>query len=138
MINQLNKQVQLIRKRINNVYMIDLDLEIRLDASCLVSLNKDSWIWHKKHAYASMDLIGKLSRKDLVVNLPKLNHIKDGICDACQNNKEVNSFFQSKKIVFTTKHLDLLLMNLIRLSRIKSYRGNSLILVIINDYSRFT
>ena len=64
--------------------MIDLDLEITLDAYCLVSLNEDTWIWHKRFAHASMDLIRKLTRKDLIVSLLKLNYIKDRICDLCQ------------------------------------------------------
>ena len=85
-----------------------------------------------------MDLIGKLSRKDLVIGLPKVNYIKDRICDACQKGKQVRSFFQFKKIVSTSKPLDLLHMDLIKSSRIRIYRGNSNILVIVGDYSRFT
>ena len=42
--------------------MIDLDSRITLDSSYLISLNKDTWIWHKSLAYASMDLIAKLLR----------------------------------------------------------------------------
>ena len=72
-INQVEKQVKLAVKRIYNIYMIDLDSKITLDASCLVSLNEDTWIWHMRLAHASMDLIGKLSRKDLVVGFLKLN-----------------------------------------------------------------
>ena len=82
-INQLNKQVKLVGKRINNIYMIDLDSIIR----SLVSLNKDSWICHKRLAYISMNLIGKLSRKYLIVGLPKLDYINDVICDAYQKVK---------------------------------------------------
>ena len=39
-INQVVKQVKLIGKRINNIYMICLDSKITLDASCLISLNE--------------------------------------------------------------------------------------------------
>ena len=63
--------------------MINLDSKITFDVSCLVSLNEDTWIEHKKLVYTSIDLIGKPSRKDLVVGLPKLNYIKDKLCDAC-------------------------------------------------------
>ena len=91
MINQVDKQIKLVGKRIHNIYMINLDSKTTLDASCLISLNEYSWIWHKRLAHASMDLIGKLSRKDLVVGLPKLNYIKDRICDACQKDKQVKS-----------------------------------------------
>ena len=69
--------------------MINLDLENSLNASYLVSLNEYSWICYKRLAHASMDLIGKLLRKDLVVDLLKLNYIKDRICDTCQKGKQV-------------------------------------------------
>ena len=73
--------------------MIDMDSKITLDASCLVSLNEDTWIWHKRLTRASIDLIGKLLRKDLVVSLPILNYIKVRICDTCQKGKKVMSSF---------------------------------------------
>ena len=76
-INYLDKLVKLVGKGINNTYMIELDSKVRLDASCFIILNKNSWIWHKRHVHASMDLIGKLSRKDLLIGLLKLNYIKD-------------------------------------------------------------
>ena len=69
--------------------MIDLDSKITLDASCLISLNKDTWIWHKRLAHISMALIGKLSRKDLVIGLLKLNSIEHRVCDACQKSKQI-------------------------------------------------
>ena len=82
-------------------------------------------------------MIGKLSRKELVVSLPKLNYIKNRIGDACLKGKQVKSSFQSYKIVSTSRSLDLLHVDLIRPFKIRSYRGNSYILVIEYDYSRF-
>ena len=67
--------------------MVDLDSKSKLVPSCLVSLNKDSWLWHKLLDHTSIDLIGKLSKKDLVLALPKLDYIKDKICDVERVNK---------------------------------------------------
>ena len=80
----------------------------------------------------------KLSRKDLVVDLPKSNYIRDRIHDACQKGKQVKSSFQSKRIVSTSKPLNLLHIDLIRSLRIISYGGNSYILIVVDDYSRLT
>ena len=44
--NNNDKQIKLIRKRLNNIYMIDLDNELTIHPKCLVSLNDDFWIWH--------------------------------------------------------------------------------------------
>ena len=63
--------------------MIDLDNKPNLDYKCLVSMNDNSWIWHKRFAHAIMDFINQLSKNDLVVSLPKLKFIKDKICDVC-------------------------------------------------------
>ena len=77
MINKLSW----LEKKKKHIYDY-LNLKITLDAFYLISLNEDTWIWHKRLTHASMDLIGKLLEKDLVVSLPKLNYIKDRICDA--------------------------------------------------------
>ena len=136
--NQNDKQVKLIGKRINNIYMIDLEDKPYIDSKCLVSMNDDSWIWHKRFAHASMNLIDKLSKNDLVVGLPKLKFVKDKVCDACQKGKQIKSSFKSKNVVSTSRPLQLLHMDLIGPSRIRSHGGNYYVFVIVDDYSRFT
>ena len=136
--NNIDKQIKLIGKRINNIYMIDLDNEPSLDTKCLVSLDDDSWIWHRRLAHAHMDLLNKLSKNDLVVGLPKLKFSKDKICDACQKGKQVKTSFKPKNIVSTSRPLQLLHMDLVGPSRIRSRGGNYYILVIVDDFSRFT
>ena len=63
--------------------MINLEDKPYIDSKCLVSMNDDSWVWHKRFAHASMNLINKLSENDLVIGLPKLNYVKHKIYDAC-------------------------------------------------------
>ena len=60
--------------RNRNVYMVDLDNLSMNKMQCLVvdNSNDSSWLWHRRLAHASMDLISKLCRKDLVKGLPKL------------------------------------------------------------------
>ena len=60
--NHKDKQIKLIGKRLNKIYRIDLDNEPSIDTTCLVSLNDESWIWHKRLAHAHMDLLNKLSK----------------------------------------------------------------------------
>ena len=63
--------------------MIDLKNKPYLDSKCIVSLSNDSWIWYKRFAHASMNLIDKLFKNNLVVSLPILKYVKDRICNAC-------------------------------------------------------
>ena len=50
---------------------------------------------------ANMELIHKLSRKDLVKRLPYHGYIKKVICDAYQYKKQIKNFFKAKNQVST-------------------------------------
>ena len=82
-----------------------MEVKSYINSKCLVSLNDDSWIWHKRFTHASMNLIDKLSKNDLVVGLSKLKYVKNKICDAYQRGKQVKSSFKSKNIVSTSRPL---------------------------------
>nr|XP_016459049.1 PREDICTED: uncharacterized protein LOC107782662 [Nicotiana tabacum] len=70
-------------KRYGNVYILD-SFE-KIDGHiCLSSMSDDPWLWHRKLGHASMHLIEKLSKHELVVGLPKLKFSRTHICDACQ------------------------------------------------------
>nr|XP_033514590.1 uncharacterized protein LOC117279206 [Nicotiana tomentosiformis] len=91
-------------KRYGNVYILDgienLDSHI-----CLASISDDPWLCHKKLGHASMHLIEKLSKHDLVIGLHKLNFSRNHICDACQIGKQTRNSFKTKDIVSTFKPL---------------------------------
>jgi len=55
-----------------------------------------------------------------------------------QKGKQVKSSFHSKKLISTSKPLELLHMDLFGPSRTKSFGGNYYALVIVDDYSRYT
>ncbi|GJX16383.1 retrovirus-related pol polyprotein from transposon TNT 1-94 [Tanacetum coccineum] len=84
-----------------------------------------------------MRLIQSLASKDLVRNLPKLKFDKH-FCDACKIGKQAHASHKAKNVVSTTRCLELLHMDLFGPSAIRSYGGNRYILVIVDDYSRYT
>ena len=49
--------------------MINLEDKPYIDSKCLISINDDFWIWYKRFAHISMNLIDKLSKNNLVVGL---------------------------------------------------------------------
>lgn len=51
--------------------------------------------------------------------------------------KHVRSSFESKKVVSTSRHLELLYMDLCRPIRVQNRGGKIYVLVIVDDYSRF-
>ena len=118
--------------------MINLDNRPNLDSKCLISINNDSWIWHKRLAHVSIDLIDKLSKNDLIVGLYKLKFFKDKICDTFQKGKQVKTYFKYKNIVSTPRPLQFLHIDLIVPSRIKSHDKNYYTFMIVDNFSRFT
>ncbi|XP_075099524.1 uncharacterized protein LOC142176293 [Nicotiana tabacum] len=92
----------------------------------------------RKLGHASMHLIEKLSKHELVIDLPKLNFSRNHICDACQFGKQTRNSFKNKDIVSTSKHLQLLHMDLFGPTRTTSIGGKRYVFVIVDDYSHFT
>ena len=124
--------------QLNNIYVINLDIASSKTISCLVSKDEDPWLWHRRVAHIHMHPLNKLISKELVLGLPKLNFEKDKICVACQKGKQIKTSFKSKKIISTTRPLELLHMDLFGPFRTKGLDGNYDALVIVDDYSRFT
>ncbi|XP_070030226.1 uncharacterized protein LOC142161990 [Nicotiana tabacum] len=124
-------------KRYENVYILD-GFE-KIDGYIfLTSMSDDPWLWHRKLGQASMHLIEKLSKHELVVGLPKLNFSRTHICDACHMGKQTRNSFKNKDIVSTSKPLQLLHMNLFGPTRTANIGGKRYAFVIVDDYSRFT
>ncbi|XP_075109020.1 uncharacterized protein LOC142180827 [Nicotiana tabacum] len=105
---------------------------------CLTSISDDPWLWHRKLGHASMHLIEKLSKHELVIGLPKRNFSRNHICDACQIRKQTRNYFKNKDIVSASNPLQLLHMDLFGPTRTASIGGKRYAFVIVDDYSRFT
>ena len=75
-----------------------------------------------------MHLLSKLIKKELVIDLLKLNFEKERICDACQMGKQIRVSFKSKNIVSTSRPLELLHMDLFKSTRTTSLVENNMIL----------
>nr|ABD63167.1 Zinc knuckle family protein [Asparagus officinalis] len=68
--------------------------KVNQDVKCLAAIDENPWIWHKRLGHANMELISKLSKKNLVKGLPSLHFIKDTICEDCA--KDHHDKFDSK------------------------------------------
>nr|KYP59264.1 Retrovirus-related Pol polyprotein from transposon TNT 1-94 [Cajanus cajan] len=137
--DKLTKEIRFIGKRIDNIYMLDLEHSITIsNTKCLITKEDNIWLWHRRAAHIHMDHLNKLSRKELVIGLPKLKFSKDKLCDACQKGKQVKASFKSKNMISTSRPLQLIHMDFFGPSRTMSLGGNYYGLVMVDDYSRFT
>nr|GEW42361.1 retrovirus-related Pol polyprotein from transposon TNT 1-94 [Tanacetum cinerariifolium] len=76
--------------------------------------------------------------KDIVIGLPKLKYVKDQLCSSCELSKAKRSSFKSKATPSLKGMLNLLHMDLCGPMRVASINGKKYILVIVDDYSRYT
>nr|GEX19928.1 retrovirus-related Pol polyprotein from transposon TNT 1-94 [Tanacetum cinerariifolium] len=82
--------------------------------------------------------INDLARKDLVRGLTRLKFEKCHLCSACQLEKSRKATHQPKIINIIMEVLHTLHMGLFEPLRVQSINGKKYILVIVDDYSRFT
>ena len=105
---------------------------------CLLACSDDSFLWHRRCGHVNMKNISRISRKNLVNGLPKLDYKKNHFCDSCQKGKMHKSSHRSKDVISTKRPLELLYIDLFGPSRIASLNHSKYALVIVDDYSRFT
>ena len=82
--------------------------------TCLFSkaCAEERWLWHKKLSHLNFKVMNLLVKKNLVRGLPKVEFTKDGLCDACQKEKQRKASFKSKIESSIDEPLQLLHMDL--------------------------
>nr|GEZ79934.1 retrovirus-related Pol polyprotein from transposon TNT 1-94 [Tanacetum cinerariifolium] len=107
---------------------------------CLMAKASSSqaWLWHRRLSYLKFDTINLLSKNDIVVGLPKLKFVKDHLCSSCELGKAKQKSFHTKLTPSSKRRLQLLHMDLCGHMRVASINGIRYILVIVDDYSRYT
>ncbi|GJZ38673.1 retrovirus-related pol polyprotein from transposon TNT 1-94, partial [Tanacetum coccineum] len=123
-----------------NLYIISLD--DMLNTSPIYLLSKasktKSWLWHRQLSHLNFGTLNKLAKDDLVRGIPKLKFKKDHLCSACALGKSKKSSHQHKAKDTNQEKLYLLHINLCGPMRMESINEKKYILVIVDDYSRFT
>ncbi|GJY44045.1 retrovirus-related pol polyprotein from transposon TNT 1-94 [Tanacetum coccineum] len=97
-----------------------------------------AWLWHQRLSHLNFDYINLLSKKDVVIGLPKLKYVKDQLCSSCEVSKAKRSSFKTKAVLSSKGRLNLLHMDLCDPMRVASKNGKKYILVIVDNYSRYT
>nr|GEX35902.1 hypothetical protein [Tanacetum cinerariifolium] len=97
-----------------------------------------SWLWHRRLSHLNFGAINHLARHGLVRGLLKIKFEKDHICSACVMGKSMKKSHKPKSEDINQEKIYLLHMDLCGPIRVESINGKKYILVIVDDYSRFT
>ena len=95
-------------------------------------------LWHQRLGHANHKQLGKISKCDIVVGLPKFEKIDKCICGPCQIGKQIKSKHPSVGSVQTSRPLELLHIDLMGPARVQSLGGKKYILVVVDDFTRYT
>ncbi|GKC06383.1 retrovirus-related pol polyprotein from transposon TNT 1-94 [Tanacetum coccineum] len=133
--------VELLKgSRGSNLYTISVEDMMKSSPICLLSKasKHKSWLWHRRLNHLNFGTINDLARKDLVRGLPRLKFEKDHLCSACQLGKSKKHTHTPKTENTNLEVLNTLHMDLCGPMRVQTINGKKYILVIVDDFSRFT
>ncbi|GJR20862.1 retrovirus-related pol polyprotein from transposon TNT 1-94 [Tanacetum coccineum] len=95
-----------------DLYTISLQETTSSTLICLMAKASptQAWLWHRRLSHLNFDYINLLSKKDVVISLPKLKYVKDQLCSfkAIKTigteflNKTLNAFFKEEGIEHQT------------------------------------
>nr|GEU40746.1 retrovirus-related Pol polyprotein from transposon TNT 1-94 [Tanacetum cinerariifolium] len=123
-----------------NLYTINLHEMASTSPICLMARasSTKSWLWHQRLSHLNFDTINDLARNDLVSDLPKFKYNKEHLCPSCEQGKSKRASHPPKPLPNSRQRLHLLHMDLCGPLRIASINGKRYVLVIMDDYSRYT
>nr|GEZ25497.1 hypothetical protein [Tanacetum cinerariifolium] len=130
----------LTHSRGNNLYTLSLqDMMVSSPIYLLSKASKaKSWLWHHRLSHLNFGAINHLARQGLVRDLLKVKFEKDHLCSACTMGKSKKKSHKPKSEDPNQEILYLLYMDLCGPMRVESVNGKKYILIIVDDYSRFT
>ncbi|KAJ9560650.1 hypothetical protein OSB04_005810 [Centaurea solstitialis] len=130
----------LVGTRRRNLYKIDLRDVKAKNTLCLLSKasNQQSILWHRRLSHLNFKGLNKLVIGNLAIGIPDLRFQQEHLCTACQFGKMKRVSHKSKLEHGTKKPLQLIHMDLCGLMRVQSINGKKYVLVMVDDYSRYT
>ncbi|GJU31276.1 retrovirus-related pol polyprotein from transposon TNT 1-94 [Tanacetum coccineum] len=123
-----------------DLYSITLQDTSTPNPICLMAkaTSSQAWLWHRRLSHLNFDTINLLSKNNIVTGLPKLKFVKDHLCSSCELGKAKRKSFHTKTTPSSKRRLQLLHMDLCGPMRVESINGKKYVLVIVDDYSRYT
>ncbi|TYJ99853.1 gag-pol polyprotein [Cucumis melo var. makuwa] len=105
---------------------------------CHLTKTDQTWLWHRKLGHISLRSLDKVVRNEAVVGIPSLDINEKFFCDDCQVGKQTKTSHRRLKECYTIIVLELLHLDLMGSMQTESLGEKKYVLVVADDYSRFT
>nr|GEU31761.1 integrase, catalytic region, zinc finger, CCHC-type, peptidase aspartic, catalytic [Tanacetum cinerariifolium] len=114
----------------SDLYIISLQESKSSTPLCLMAKASPTQtrLWHRILSHLNFDYINLLSKKDVVIGLPKLKYVKNQLCSSCELSKAKRISFKSKAVPSSKRRLNLIHMDLCVPMRVASINGKKYIL----------
>ena len=128
------------KKLISGVHTLDNYYGLVHDANIVCNSirlpNED--LWHQRMGHASYKHLSIVSKHESVLGISKLSKMSNVVCGPCQLGKQTKAKHPGTQTSATSRPLELLHLNLIGPTRIESLGGKRYIMVVVNNFTRYT
>nr|GEY47230.1 retrovirus-related Pol polyprotein from transposon TNT 1-94 [Tanacetum cinerariifolium] len=123
-----------------NLYTINLYDMASTSPICLMAraTPTKSWLWHQRLSHLNFNTSNDLAKNDLVSGLPKFKYAKEHLFPSCEQGESKRASHPPKLVLNSKQRLHLLHMDLCGPMRVASINGKWYVLVVVDDYSRYT
>jgi transposase InsO family protein len=106
---------------------------------CLIPRSSpELWKWHRRLGHLSFNLLCRLSGLGLLRGLPLLKFESNLVCASCSHGKMITASHSLDNTIMTEQPRQLLHMDTFGPSRVCSMGGKWHVLVIVDEYSRYS
>ena len=88
--------------------------------------------------HASYKHLSIVSKHESVLDIPKLSRVNNVVCGPCQLGKQMKAKHPGTQTSATSRPLELLHLDLMGPTRFESLGGRKYIMVVVNDFTRYT
>ncbi|KAJ9536628.1 hypothetical protein OSB04_un000177 [Centaurea solstitialis] len=130
----------LVGSRRTNLYTIRLQHKLQSMSPCFLTRSslRQAVLWHKRLSHLNFRYIDKIVKHQLVSGIPMIKFEQEEMCPGCEKGKMKRVSHPPKPEQGSKSPLSLLHMDLCGPMKFQSLAGRKYILVIVDDFSRYT
>ncbi|KAJ9544546.1 hypothetical protein OSB04_024253 [Centaurea solstitialis] len=130
----------LVGTRKTNLYTIKLRHMLANKSQCLITKKSShqSLLWHRRLSHLNYRFLDRLVKERLVSGIPMIKFEPDQMCSGCAQGKMKRASHPPKPEQGSKSPLSLIHMDLCGPMKTVSLAGRKYVLVIVDDYSRYT